>query len=153
MHGQIDGIPSDKPVLEPKIISFFSNQKKVTKIAACRSRSVAITSELEVYEWGFTGSDRSQFEKLYDLPEEALDVKLGLEFNLYLLKSGEVWISGAITQEGENVVNTYGGLINLTSRMPEKERVKFKKIECGYSHALLIDESDNVYSFGAGLYG
>ena len=29
----------------------------------------------------------------------------------------------------------------------------FKKIDCGYSHALLIDESDQVYSLGAGLYG
>lgn len=48
-------------------------------------------------------------------------------------------------------MNTYGGLICLSDRMPEK--VKFKKIECGYSHALLIDEIDYVYAFGAGLYG
>ena len=47
-------------------------------------------------------------------------------------------MNGAITQEGENVLNTWGGLINLTDRMPEKERVKFKKIECGYSHALML---------------
>lgn len=31
--------------------------------------------------------------------------------------------------------------------------VKFKRIECGYSHALLIDENDKLYSFGAGFYG
>lgn len=78
-------------------------------------------------------------------------MKLGLEFNLFLAKSGIVYISGAITQEGENVVNTYGGLINLSNRMPEP--VKFKKIECGYSHALLVSEKDEVYVFGAGIYG
>lgn len=31
--------------------------------------------------------------------------------------------------------------------------VVFKKINCGYSHALLIDSEDKVYSFGANLYG
>jgi alpha-tubulin suppressor-like RCC1 family protein len=62
-------------------------------------------------------------------------------------------MSGAITQEGENVVDTYGGLINLSNRMAEKDRVKFKRIECGYSHALLVSEYDRLYVFGAGLYG
>lgn len=37
--------------------------------------------------------------------------------------------------------------------MPEKDKIKFKKIECGYSHALLVDTEDKVYAFGAGLYG
>lgn len=50
-------------------------------------------------------------------------------------------------------MNTFDGLINLSDKMPEKERVLFKKIQCGYSHALLIDNDDKVYSFGAGLYG
>lgn len=50
------------------------------------------------------------------------------------------------------MINTDTGLINLTNRMPEK--VLFKKIECGYSHALLIEkDEDKVYAFGAGLYG
>lgn len=31
--------------------------------------------------------------------------------------------------------------------------VTFKRIECGYSHAILIDNEDKVYSFGANLYG
>lgn len=70
MHGQVDGFPSEKPILEPKIIPFFYGRKKISLIAACRSRSVAITTENEVYEWGFTGSDRQQFELLYELPSE-----------------------------------------------------------------------------------
>lgn len=37
--------------------------------------------------------------------------------------------------------------------MPDKDRVKFKRIECGYSHALLVSEDDKLYVFGAGLYG
>lgn len=50
------------------------------------------------------------------------------------------------------MVNTFGGLINLSNRMPE--HVRFKKIECGYSHALLVsEEKDQLYGFGAGLYG
>jgi alpha-tubulin suppressor-like RCC1 family protein len=90
---------------------------------------------------------------LHELPEEIIDVKIGLEFNLFLAKSGAVWVSGEITQEGENVLNTYSGLISLSNRMSDKDRVKFKKIECGYSHALLISEDNKIYAFGAGLYG
>jgi alpha-tubulin suppressor-like RCC1 family protein len=33
------------------------------------------------------------------------------------------------------------------------EQTLFKKIECGYSHALLLNEKDEAYSFGAGLFG
>ena len=123
-------------------------------VAACRARSIAITAENEVYEWGFTGSEGEQYQRVVEeLPEEIIDIKLGLEFNLFLAKSGQVWVQGEITQEGENVLNTFGGLISLSNRMPEKERVNFKRIECGYSHALLISETGKVYAFGAGLYG
>ena len=31
--------------------------------------------------------------------------------------------------------------------------VSFKQIQSGYSHALLVDEKDKIYSFGANLYG
>ncbi len=131
---------------------FFVSRKQVRLVAACRARSIAVTTDSQVFEWGFTGSEGEQFQVIHDsLPEEMIDVKLGLGFNLFLAKGGNVYISGEITQEGENVVNTFGGLISLTNRMPRE--VKFKRIECGYSHALLISEDGKVYAFGAGLYG
>eukprot|EP00347_Sterkiella_histriomuscorum_P023980 403332724 len=153
MHGQVNGMPSERPVLMPKIVPFFEGRKQVKLIAACRSRSIAVTAENEVYEWGFTGEEGQQFQKLYDLPEDVQEIALGTEFNMFLTKNGNIWMSGEISQEGENVVNTWTGLINLSERMTAQERVKFKKVCCGYSHALLIDESNKVYSFGAGLYG
>lgn len=92
-----------------------------------------------------------QFKKLFNLPMECLSVEIGLEFNLFLLKDGSVHMSGAITQEGANVLNTFDALINLSSKM--NSPVSFKQIQCGYSHALLIDKEDRVYSFGANMYG
>ena len=151
MHGQVDGRPSQEPVLRPRIVPFFVGKKKVTHLSACRSRSIAVTSDNQVFEWGFTGSDGEQFQQLHQLEEPVKEVRIGLEFNLFLGQSGTLWYSGAITQEGENVVDTYGGLINLTNRMPVA--IKFKRIDCGYSHALLVDEDDRLYAFGAGLYG
>lgn len=87
------------------------------------------------------------------MPEEVVSVRLGNTFNMFLTQSGNVWLSGEISQEGENVINTWSGLINLTERMSRQERTKFKKLCCGYSHALLLDENNKIYSFGAGLYG
>jgi hypothetical protein len=57
MHGQVDGNPSPKSILEPKIVPFFVARKKVKLIAACRARSIAVTNDNEVYEWGFTGEE------------------------------------------------------------------------------------------------
>ena len=119
-----------------------------------------MTTSNDVFEWGFTGEDGEQFQRIHDasvMPEggddEIKEVRLGLEFNMFLTaKKGEVWVSGAITQEGENVLNTYGGLISLSKRM-KGEEVGFKRIECGYSHALMISQEGKVYAFGAGLYG
>lgn len=85
---------------------------------------------------------------MYNLPDECLQVEIGLEFNLFLLKNGQVYFSGEITQEGASVLSSEE-LICIS----EKLNVTFKRIECGYSHALLIDEDDKVYSFGANLYG
>ena len=42
--------------------------------------------------------------------------------------------------------------MSLNDKM-EGETVKFKNIKCGYNHALMIDEKDNVYGFGGGFYG
>jgi len=58
-------------------------------------------------------------------------------------------MSGAITQEGCNVLNTWDQLINLSANIS----AKFVKIACGYSHALLVDDEGLVHSFGANLYG
>lgn len=152
IHGQCDGAPSEEPVLVPRIVPFFSiNRMKISKIAARRSRSLAVTESNEVYEWGFVGSENEQFTKICELPMKCLQVEIGLEFNLFLLEDGSVHMSGAITQEGYNVLNTFGKLINLSDRMDNP--VSFKQIQSGYSHALLVDESDKIYSFGANLYG
>jgi len=78
-------------------VPFFEGRKKVKLVSACRSRSIAVTTDNEVYEWGFTGSEGSQFQKLFDLPQDVVDVQLGTEFNLYLDRQGTVWVSGAIT--------------------------------------------------------
>ena len=62
MHGQVNGVPSERPILEPAIVPFFlAGKKQVKLVAACRARSIAVTTNNEVYEWGFTGSDGQQF--------------------------------------------------------------------------------------------
>lgn len=57
MQGQVDGVPSDKPVLKPKIVPFFEGRYKIKLVAASRSRSIAVTDQNEVFEWGFIGEE------------------------------------------------------------------------------------------------
>jgi alpha-tubulin suppressor-like RCC1 family protein len=88
-----------------------------------------------------------------ELPEEMVDVKMGLQFNMFLTKDGEVYASGIISQEGEHLFDSFGGLINLSRRMPDQS-VRFKSLTTGYSHALLVTkDSKALYAFGAGLLG
>ena len=64
-------MPSEEPVLLPSIIPYFyANKIQVDKIAARRSRSIAVSTTNQVYEWGFVGSEGTQFTSLYELPEE-----------------------------------------------------------------------------------
>ena len=74
--GQSNGIPSDSALLVPQIVPYFVYKKiKIEKIAAIRSRSVAISTENDVYEWGFVDVDEGyQFKKLFTLPGECKDV-------------------------------------------------------------------------------
>lgn len=60
VYGQCDGIPSEKSVLTPKIVPFFSsNGIKIDKIAARRSRSLAVAYKSnDVYEWGSVESEQ-----------------------------------------------------------------------------------------------
>ena len=188
-HGQVDGIPSQDSILYPKIIPFFIG-KRVKLVGACRSRSVALTEDGSVYEWGFVGSEFEQFHKIHDINEvlkasdngsddEIIDIKCGLQFNIFLSKNGQAWISGWISQIGEFVfeseelmlLNELWGkssLLDLTpsfakdfmetrlkekGELQEKKQIKIWKIDAGYSHALLLDSNRTVYVFGAGVYG
>jgi len=49
------------------------------------------------------------------------------------------------------VIDTSNKLECLSEKMADP--VNFQHIQCGYSHALLLDEENKAYSFGAGLYG
>jgi hypothetical protein len=127
IHGQCNGMPSKSPVLTPQIVPFFhSNNIKIDKIAARRSRSVAVSTENKVYEWGFVGSDGEQFNNKLTLPAPCLQVEIGLEFDLYLLADGTLHMAGLITQEGNSVISASTGVLDLSSQM--SEQVSFKQI-------------------------
>jgi hypothetical protein len=66
-------------VLEPQIVPFFVGRKQVKLVAACRARSLAVTTDNMVYEWGFNSDGEEQFTVIHDeLPEEIIEVKMGL---------------------------------------------------------------------------
>jgi len=52
IYGQITGNTLKKNIVRPEIVPFFIG-KEIKSIDAKGSRSVAITSEGEIYEWGF----------------------------------------------------------------------------------------------------
>jgi hypothetical protein len=54
-------------------------------VAVCRSRSVAVMNDGEVYEWGYRESDGEQFEMVYKIPGKCVQAEAGLGFNIFLL--------------------------------------------------------------------
>ena len=171
-HGQVNGIPSED-ISSPKIVPFFNSRKylPITHVAICRSRTIAISNySREVYEWGYRIGEKygTHFEMLYTLPGKCVEAQAGLEFSIYLLEDGSVWISGQISQGAEVVFSAAkhgqgeNPLVNLTDILAENnpqvigENGKtpvITKISAGYSHAILLDENGRIYTFGAGLIG
>ena len=128
-HGQVDGTINNE-VQTPQIIPFFMKMKPqyVTHVAACRSRSVAVLCNNDVYEWGYV-SDKKQFDLVYQLPQgKVIQVEIGLTFNMFLMSDCNVFMSGQIEQNGETVMNTeyYGLLINLKERLFENDKIEAK---------------------------
>lgn len=66
-------------------------------------------------------------------------------------------MSGEVAQSGETFMDTKIShkVLNLNDDLYhyEKIKVKFVQVQCGYSHAVLLDEDGLVYSFGAGSNG
>lgn len=120
-----------------------------------------MTDTNEVYEWGFLDG-RSQFEKLLELPvgQSVRQVAIGLEHNIFLMKSGQAYMSGAISQgrvDVEHFMDTMRSeiLLDLNEQLLFYEQIdtKFETVRCGYHHAVLVDIEGRIYSFGAGLAG
>jgi len=97
-------------------------------VAAKRSRSIAVSVDHSVYQWGFVGEEGHQFMKLCTLPGPCKQVEIGLEFNLFLLENGDLFYFGTITQEGEDVLDSMGELIQLEPIDDEQNPVRFKTI-------------------------
>ena len=159
-HGSVNGIPSEEDVSTPKVVPYFNSRKSlpISLVAICRSRSIAVSNHSqEVFEWGYRIGDRYgvHFEVVYNLPGRCIEVQAGLEFNMFLLEDGTVWISGQISQDTDVVFSAANHgtgenpLVNLTDILAENNpqvkdedgnAPKIKKICTGYSHAILLDE-------------
>ena len=103
----------------------------VTHVAACRSRSVAVTDNNEVYEWGYLDGEeeRPQFDLALQLPfGKVKQIAAGLAHNLFLMQDGSCYMCGNLAQYGETFLDTKISykLLNLNADLDHYEGKKVK---------------------------
>ena len=83
-------------------------------------------------------------------PEDIVDIKCGIGFNLVLTSKGTVYSSGNNYngQLGRNTSDRYSNSLEKIENLPE-----ILRIECGFLHSMCLDVNDNLYIFGANSYG
>lgn len=109
---------------QPKLVEFFKSKKlKVKDVALGEYHSVVLTTDGEVYTWGYAGK-QGFFNWMYTQEVGALGH--GDKQPKFLPKKVEYF---------------------------EKNKKKIKSISAGLYHTVAIDEDDLVYTWGRGLYG
>uniref|UniRef100_F6YMX2 RCC1 and BTB domain-containing protein 1 n=1 Tax=Ciona intestinalis TaxID=7719 RepID=F6YMX2_CIOIN len=149
--------PGTSPSLLSRNIS-----NKVVQIACGSHHSMALTTEGEVYTWGYNncgqigsgstanqGSPRKVTACIGN--KRIIDITCGQTTSLCVTDSGEVYSWG---YNGNGQLGV-GNNVNQTNpcRVAALQGVVIAQVVCGYAHALALTDNGVVFGWGANSYG
>ncbi|XP_031564705.1 RCC1 and BTB domain-containing protein 1-like [Actinia tenebrosa] len=156
-----NGNTSQNPVFIPTILPVLQG-KVITQIACGSHHSLALTSEGEVYAWGYNNcgqigsgsmTNQSSPRKVASTlnNRKIVSVVCGQTSSLALSDTGEIFAWGYNGNGQLGVGN------NTNQPCPYKVTglggIFMVKIACGYAHALGLSDSGLLFAWGANSYG
>lgn len=148
--------------LTPALVSTNLINKRVTEVACGSHHTIALTSDGEVYAWGYNNSGQVGSGSTANQPtprrvSSCLQNKVVVNIACGQLCSMAVLDNGEIYGWGYNCNGQLGlgnnGNQQTPCRIAALQGVSVVQVACGYAHTLALTDEGFVYAWGANSYG
>uniref|UniRef100_A0A3P9PHI8 RCC1 and BTB domain containing protein 2 n=2 Tax=Poecilia reticulata TaxID=8081 RepID=A0A3P9PHI8_POERE len=148
--------------LTPALVSTNLISKRVTEVACGSHHTIALTSDGEVYAWGYNNSGQVGSGSTANQPtprrvSSCLQNKVVVNIACGQLCSMAVLDNGEIYGWGYNCNGQLGlgnnGNQQTPCRIAALQGVNIVQVACGYAHTLALTDEGFVYAWGANSYG
>ncbi|XP_028275745.1 RCC1 and BTB domain-containing protein 2 [Parambassis ranga] len=148
--------------LTPALVSTNLLSKRVTEVACGSHHTIALTTDGEVYAWGYNNSGQVGSGSTANQPtprrvSSCLQSKVVVNIACGQLCSMAVLDNGEIYGWGYNCNGQLGlgnnGNQQTPCRIAALQGVNIVQVACGYAHTLALTDEGFVYAWGANSYG
>uniref|UniRef100_A0AAX7SU83 BTB domain-containing protein n=1 Tax=Astatotilapia calliptera TaxID=8154 RepID=A0AAX7SU83_ASTCA len=148
--------------LTPALVSTNLLSKRVTEVACGSHHTIALTTDGEVYAWGYNNSGQVGSGSTANQPtprrvSSCLQNKIVVNIACGQLCSMAVLDNGEIYGWGYNCNGQLGlgnnGNQQTPCRIAALQGVNIVQVACGYAHTLALTDEGFVYAWGANSYG
>lgn len=148
--------------LTPALVSTNLLSKRVTEVACGSHHTIALTTDGEVYAWGYNNSGQVGSGSTANQPtprrvSSCLQSKVVVNIACGQLCSMAVLDNGEIYGWGYNCNGQLGlgnnGNQQTPCRIAALQGVSIVQVACGYAHTLALTDEGLVYAWGANSYG
>uniref|UniRef100_G3WLG0 RCC1 and BTB domain containing protein 2 n=2 Tax=Dasyuridae TaxID=9277 RepID=G3WLG0_SARHA len=148
--------------LVPTHISTNLGNRKVIEVACGSHHSLVLTSDGEVFAWGYNNSGQVGSGSTANQPiprkvtgclqnKIATTIACGQMCSMAVVESGEVYVWG-YNGNGQLGLGSSGNQ-PTPCRIAALQGIRVHKIVCGYAHTLVLTDEGHLYAWGANSYG
>ncbi|XP_023695221.1 RCC1 and BTB domain-containing protein 2 isoform X3 [Paramormyrops kingsleyae] len=148
--------------LSPAQVSTNLLNKKVTDVACGSHHTIALTSEGEVFAWGYNSSGQVGSGSTANQPtprrvssclqnKVVISIACGQLCSMAILDNGEAY-SWGYNCNGQLGLGNNGNQ-QTPCRIAALQGINVVQIACGYAHTLALTDEGLIYAWGANSYG
>ncbi|XP_028353112.1 RCC1 and BTB domain-containing protein 2 isoform X4 [Physeter macrocephalus] len=148
--------------LVPCHISTNLSNKQVIEVACGSYHSLVLTSDGEVFAWGYNNSGQVGSGSTANQPiprrvtgclqnKVVVNVACGQMCSMAVVNTGEVYVWG-YNGNGQLGLGSSGNQ-PTPCRVAALQGIRVQRVACGYAHTLVLTDEGQVYAWGANSYG
>ncbi|XP_042698659.2 RCC1 and BTB domain-containing protein 2 isoform X3 [Chrysemys picta bellii] len=148
--------------LVPCQVSTNLVNKKVIEVACGSHHSMVLTSDGEVYAWGYNNSGQVGSGSTANQPiprrvtsclqnKIAVNIACGQMCSMAVVENGEVYVWG-YNGNGQLGLGSSGNQ-PTPCRIAALQGIRVQRVACGYAHTLVLTDEGQLYAWGANSYG
>ncbi|KAL6039185.1 hypothetical protein STEG23_012209, partial [Scotinomys teguina] len=148
--------------LVPCHISTNLSNKQVIEVACGSYHSLVLTSDGEIFAWGYNNSGQVGSGSTANQPiprrvtgclqnKVVMNIACGQMCSMAVVDTGEVYVWG-YNGNGQLGLGSSGNQ-PTPCRVAALQGIRVQRVACGYAHTLVLTDEGQVYAWGANSYG